>query len=53
MRSRAGTHVESSDAWNVIFKEAVTLTVVQCRISPKTECMLLDSVLEESHSLFR
>ena len=53
MRSRAGTHVESSDAWSVIFKEAVTLTMGRCRISPETECVLLDSVLEESHSLFR
>ena len=53
MRSRAGTHVESSDAWSVIFKKAITLTMVQCRVSPETECMLLDSVLEEFHSLFR
>ena len=53
MRSRAGTHVESSDAWSVIFKETVTLTMGQCRISPETECVLLDSVLEESYSLFR
>jgi len=27
MRSKAGSHVESSDAWSVIFKEAVTLTM--------------------------
>ena len=53
MRSKAGSDVESSDAWSVIFKEAVILTMVQCRISPETECVLLDSVLEEPYSLFR
>ena len=36
MRSKAGSDVESSDAWSVIFKEAVTLTMVQCRVSPET-----------------